>query len=109
MSFHLTLSRIPELNCLSEAQLQFVDSNCLRPILLRTKIRFAKFTCLLPFWLLALAVVPQLWTDVSSQAAVMLVELPILYGLDHLFDMGVLSANRKTIAKFVSEHEDELR
>jgi len=109
MSFHFTLSRIPELSRLSEEQLQLVDSMCLRPLLLRTKIRFAKFTCLLPFWLLTFAVVPQFWTDVSSQVAIMLVELPILYGLDHLLDMGVMSVNRRAIANFVSAYEHELR
>ena len=109
MSFHLTLSRIPELSRLSEQQLRLVDLDCLRPILLRTKIRVAKFVFLFPFWFLALGIIPWFWTELSHQVAVMLFEMPILYGLDYLFDMVMFSVNRQRIAEFVSEHENELR
>ncbi|MEN9574516.1 MAG: hypothetical protein RL514_2371 [Verrucomicrobiota bacterium] len=108
MNFYFSAAQIPELSALSTRQREQVDTLCLQPILLRFRVRLTKFAFLFPLMFTAFSVVPERWSF-YQQLVALIAGMSIVYGADHLFDMVVVSLNRKSVAAFVLSHEKELQ
>lgn len=111
MKVFLSPSRIPELSALTFEQREWVWAQCCQPLLLRLPIRFAKLAVLAPcyyYYCMFLG----FRTDGLSIGWIIAMAAGIFAGimaLDHLFDMAVVSLNRKTISEFVEHNESKLR